>query len=946
MQAAQVGLNQALFGMLEQWNIDQYGFPTNVKNPESDRTGARGEPTQPAQPAQPRTPQSPAASASAPLDAASLDPDLPPNTSPKRKLFQTSANANSKSVCNKGTPTTITNANPGRATFTEPLGTLGITMQQTNVIPPDPTLAVGPREVLHVVNSLIKIIPVGSTGGLSTSNRPGSTRTIPLPNFFSLVASPCDGGYINPSATYDKHIGRFLLTVVCGGDANQILLAASSSSSALGTWVLYSFAGEVTQSTNFQCANGSYPISLGTQVGYNQDGIFITYTQNCPTNQDTATGAILLALPKWAVYQGATYFWVPVWTAFDIYFATGGAQNSQFYPGAFLQLQPVMPQRPADVQAEVTYFMCDNLNYVNPLQRTQMTIVALINTGSLWLYEGPNTNAPAPLLVARVISRDVLCLALPTTLMVQPYDGDPQAHISPGKCTPLSAGAMLPPGFWSGGAALYANKIYVADRGPDLLDSLHNFQPTIYWAVLTPSFCVSGPCAPWFGTDWGWDDGWDWNTGTWAASSDRGKNGYTDPSFYNQVFLFPGQGGTSGHRRLLQEENHTAAPTVHSKPMEDGQQNKAARSALLLLRRKLMNFLNGRSQQQQAAGVKAEPLRDAMGVPLPPGFDGTESLTAARIYEQLGPVKSYSRLLKGLRESLDRMEALRPSAEQPSTLLAAGSAADRRRLAQQGRGTDLKLTVTPSADGDGPVVVEFVARNRSRNRNRTVSSAATLAAQAADGAPGRNGTVSAQFILTPSFAFAGWNGWGYLDNSFYYNYYQYWREYYFLRNLYMNLRIPPKVNPCKFYKEWSSDNTITFGTVVSRRGVIEFASTPQANPVGLAFPQVAVRGGTMLIVYSYSGPYGAPDGQGGVLAYPGVGYSIIPGNQLNGGAQFRLAKAGAGCIEQGHSTAWGSYSGIDIHHPSYRIWSAVEFAWTQTDFVAVSNAATWLNVFT
>jgi hypothetical protein len=27
----------------------------------------------------------------------------------------------------------------------------------------------------------------------------------------------------------------------------------------------------------------------------------------------------------------------------------------------------------------------------------------------------------------------------------------------------------------------------------------------------------------------------------------------------------------------------------------------------------------------------------------------------------------------------------------------------------------------------------------------------------------------------------------------------------------------------------------------------------------------------MLIVYSYSGPYGAPDGQGGVLAYPGEG---------------------------------------------------------------------------
>jgi hypothetical protein len=143
--------------------------------------------------------------------------------------------------------------------------------------------------------------------------------------------------------------------------------------------------------------------------------------------------------------------------------------------------------------------------------------------------------------------------------------------------------------------------------------------------------------------------------------------------------------------------------------------------------------------------------------------------------------------------------------------------------------------VTPSADEGSPVIVEFVARNRTRtrnrnrNRDRTVSSAATLAAQQTDTTSGRNGTVSAQFILTPNFAFAGWSGWSYLDNSYYYNYYQYWREYYFLRNLYMNLRIPPKVNPCKFYKDWALDNTVTFGAVVSRRGVIEFASTPQVS---------------------------------------------------------------------------------------------------------------------
>lgn len=68
-------------------------------------------------------------------------------------------------------------------------------------------------------------------------------------------------------------------------------------------------------------------------------------------------------------------------------------------------------------------------------------------------------------------------------------------------------------------AALYANTIYIADRGPDIQSEVPDFfgngfyLPTVYWAALTPSFCVSGPCAPWFGSDWGWSDGWNWVTG-------------------------------------------------------------------------------------------------------------------------------------------------------------------------------------------------------------------------------------------------------------------------------------------------------------------------------------------------------------------------------------------------------------------------------------------------
>lgn len=87
--------------------------------------------------------------------------------------------------------------------------------------------------------------------------------------------------------------------------------------------------------------------------------MFLTFVHNCPSNQETATGAIIYALPKWAVYKGATYFWCPVWTAWEIFDAVGQKNNDDLYPGAFVQMQPVLPQREADVQAEVTYFVGD-----------------------------------------------------------------------------------------------------------------------------------------------------------------------------------------------------------------------------------------------------------------------------------------------------------------------------------------------------------------------------------------------------------------------------------------------------------------------------------------------------------------------------------------------------------------------------------------------------------
>ncbi|WIA36785.1 hypothetical protein OEZ86_008040 [Tetradesmus obliquus] len=654
-------------------------------------------------------------------------------------------------------------------------GTLGVDLQQSNVVPPDPALAVGPQQALHVVNSLVRIIPLTTQGNIDMSPRRGASRTIPLPDFFALVASPCDGGYIYPHAVYDKEIGRFLLTCVCGGDSNQVLLAVSTTSSAHGTWILYSFPGEVTKGLRMQCP---YPVSLYSKVGYNRDGVFLSWVQNCPDNQETATGAIIAALPKWAVYRGATFFYAPVWTAYDILDGIN-SDSDQYYPGAFLQAQPVVPQRAEDVQNDVTYFVIDNLNWVWPLQRQEFTLVALINTGSLWLYEGPRSQSPGPLLVARLISRGIASMALPDNFLVQPLQLDssspPQLLPPSFQCGKLDAGAMRPPGFWDGGAALYANQIYLADRGPDITsqqiiyDTMQFDMTTVYWAIVTPSFCVNGPCAPWFGADWGWSDGWDWATGTWVSTSKRAQNPYSDPAFYNQ------RAGSS-------------------------------------------------SSSSNAAAAASPP-----------------------------------------------------------------------------------------------------------------------------------GTVSASFFIGSGWGggIDPWNGWacGGSCGAGWGGYYKWWKEHYFLRNLYMNLRIPPKTNPCKYYKDWNADNRVTFGAIVSRRGVLDYI-TNQQNPVGLAHPQVAVVGGLMLVVYSFSGPLGLPGVMDqSIRAYPGIAYSVIPPDGSNGNFPINYAKVpgnetNPGCIKQIGVPFWGSYSGIDVHHPSLKVISAVETAWgvNRTGDLN-SNAATWLSVF-
>jgi hypothetical protein len=117
-----------------------------------------------------------------------------------------------------------------------------------------------------------------------------------------------------------------------------------------------------------------------------------------------------------------------------------------------------------------------------------------------------------------------------------------------------------------------------------------------------------------------------------------------------------------------------------------------------------------------------------------------------------------------------------------------------------------------------------------------------------------------------SFIWKRFAGWSY--PTYYADYYNYWKQVYYQNNMRVNINIPARVNPCKYYPNWAADNTISFGAIVSNSGVLGFAARANSDPVGLAFPQVAVQGGNMLITYSYAGIRNLADGSG-TPAYPG-----------------------------------------------------------------------------
>jgi hypothetical protein len=99
-----------------------------------------------------------------------------------------------------------------------------------------------------------------------------------------------------------------------------------------------------------------------------------------------------------------------------------------------------------------------------------------------------------------------------------------------------------------------------------------------------------------------------------------------------------------------------------------------------------------------------------------------------------------------------------------------------------------------------------------------------------------------------------------------------WRDVYMSQAYYDPRYAMWSINfDCRFRADWNVRNTVTLLATVVKSGVISYGSAASEAdaPLGLAYPQVAVRGGTMLVTYTYSSSANMP-------AVPGVRFADVP----------------------------------------------------------------------
>lgn len=135
---------------------------------------------------------------------------------------------------------------------------------QTNSIPPDPYITVGPDHIMATVNSNFAIWD--KEGNL--------LKTINADSWYSSVLPGV--GAFDPKVFYDHHDQRWVMVWLHQNDANQtgyFLLSVSDDADPLGTWYNWALPSTLN-GTNVTNTWGDYQ-----GVGFDKDAIYITSNQ-------------------------------------------------------------------------------------------------------------------------------------------------------------------------------------------------------------------------------------------------------------------------------------------------------------------------------------------------------------------------------------------------------------------------------------------------------------------------------------------------------------------------------------------------------------------------------------------------------------------------------------------------------------------------------------------
>jgi hypothetical protein len=134
--------------------------------------------------------------------------------------------------------------------------------------PPDPHVAVGPFQVVVVVNSSIAIFD-RATGGQLLQSTAGFW-------FQNTTPPPASGFIYDPKVIYDPVAGRFVILFLCTDDVSkaEYLISASQTSDAMGNW--YSYNLDATRDGDEPTNNwADYP---GLGFDYNE-AVYVTTNQ-------------------------------------------------------------------------------------------------------------------------------------------------------------------------------------------------------------------------------------------------------------------------------------------------------------------------------------------------------------------------------------------------------------------------------------------------------------------------------------------------------------------------------------------------------------------------------------------------------------------------------------------------------------------------------------------